>query len=333
MPSPQVDAQNAGLVVVVATGGTIAQSGSRAATTDVDALLTASCADGPLEGRQVSQVTSPNITVHHWLKLAACLNRLAKRKDITGIVVTHGTDTLEETAFFLDLTCRTDIPIVLVGAMRPSNCPDSDGETNLRDAIALARSPVARGRGVLVVINREIHSARDVTKRHSRNLDAFESPNLGMLGNIRDGIPASLLSLRTLPIFEVPAHLQPVPIIYSHVGISPESLQYLRNNTPAGLVFAGTGGGSIPDNLLGFLSSLASYGTVVVRSSRTGAGPATRNGEVDDDGGGFVASEHLNPQKAAILLSLSLFASRSLNEIQEAFRICSAPAKTSLNLR
>lgn len=328
MLKPQVATDNAGLVVVIATGGTIAQSGSRIATTDVGALLAASGADGPIESLQVSQVTSPNITVDHWVKLARLVNKVAERSEVVGIVVTHGTDTLEETAFFLDLTCCTPIPIVLVGAMRQSNSPESDGEANLRHGIALARSTVARGRGVLVAISGEIHSARDVTKRHSRNLDAFESPNLGVLGSVRDGLPSSLPTLLRLPRYEVPASLRPVPIVYGHVGITRKSLHYIQASSPPGLVFAGTGGGSIPDNLLGFLTSLASHGTVVVRSSRTGAGPALRNDEVDDDGAGFVAAEHLNPQKAAVLLSLSLVASQSIEEIQAAFQLCSAPART-----
>ena len=311
------------LVVVVATGGTIAQSGGRAATAGAASLIQASGANGPIEGVQLLQVTSPNITTDHWVTLSNCIRQLLNRPEVAGIVITHGTDTLEVTAFFLDLTIRSDVPVVLVGAMRPSNSAESDGPMNLRQGIDLARSSSARKRGVLVILNGVVHPARDVTKRHSTRLDAFESPNGGPLG-LWDGNCLRLRTLPPLPLFEVPAQLPEVPIVYFHVGL--RSVQQLKNPSPAGIVWAGTGAGSIPDLFLPMLSSLAQEGTIVVRASRTGAGSVNRNEEVDDDAYGFIAAGRLNPQKAAVLLMLCLDAGYDADRVQRAFDQCSEPS-------
>ncbi|WLE01005.1 asparaginase (plasmid) [Agrobacterium leguminum] len=315
-----------GLVVVIATGGTIAQSGGRTATTDAASLIAASGAQGPLEAIQLFQVTSPNISREHWITLSQFVQEQLKRNDIKGIVITHGTDTLEETAFFLDLTVRSDIPVVLVGAMRPSNSSESDGEANLRDGIELARSEIARGRGVLVILNGIVQAARDVTKRHSSSLDAFDSPNRGVLGYWRQEQHKQLRRLPDLPLFETPASLPEVPIVYFHVGLSTTSLDYMLDTPPVGLVWAGTGAGSIPDVYLPALEELGRRGVVVVRTSRTGAGSVERNGEVDDDASGFVAGRDLNPQKASILLMLCLNAGLNIAQVQHAFDQCSRHA-------
>ncbi len=312
-----------GLVVVIATGGTIAQSGGRTATTDAGSLIAASGAQGPLEAIQLFQVTSPNISCEHWITLSKFVQEQLKRTDIEGIVITHGTDTLEETAFFLDLTIRSEIPVVLVGAMRPSNSSESDGEANLRDGIQLARSETARGRGVLVILNGIVQAARDVTKRHSSSLDAFESPNRGALGYWRQEKQKQLRRLPDLPLFETPASLPEVPIVYFHVGLSTISLDYMMDKQPVGIVWAGTGAGSIPDVYLPALEDLVRRDVFVVRTSRTGAGSVERNGEVDDDASGFIAGRDLNPQKASILLMLCLDAGYDVAQVQHAFDQCS----------
>ncbi|MGV1768259.1 asparaginase [Rhizobium rhizogenes] len=311
-----------GLVVVIATGGTIAQDGGRTATVDAQSLLAASGAVGPIEAIQHLQVTSPNIGTEDWISLATLLQKVIERPDVAGVVITHGTDTLEETAFFLDLTCRSDIPVVIVGAMRPSNAPDSDGELNLRDGIALARSPLARECGVVAFLNGRVQAARDVTKRHSHKLDAFDSPNIGDLGTWEEGSALSLRTLPRLPLFPIPASLPDVPIIYSYVGLDQDSLTYLKSKRPGGLVFAGTGGGSIPDALLPLLTALAAEGTLIVRSSRTGAGPVERNVEVDDEATGLIAARHLNPQKSRILLMLCVGSGLKAAQTQSAFDQC-----------
>ncbi len=314
------------LVVVVATGGTIAQSGQRTATTGAESLIAASGAEGPIEAIQLFQVTSPNISPDHWLVLARSVNELLERRDIAGIVITHGTDTLEETAFFLDLTVRSETPVVLVGAMRPSNSPESDGEVNLRDAIAMARSDDARGRGVIVILNGIVQAARDVTKRHSTSLQAFESPNRGPLGRWRRETEETLRTLPALPLFSVPAQLPIVPIIYFHVGLPAEAIDHFDETPVAALVWAGTGAGSVPDTFVPKLANLAAQGTIIVRASRTGAGSVVRNDEVDDDANGFLAAGDLNPQKASILLMLCLSSGLDKDQIQLAFDQCSKPA-------
>lgn len=318
--------QRGDLVVVVATGGTIAQSGGRTATTDAAALISASGAEGPVEAVQLFQVTSPNIRTDHWLVLAKFVKELTERRDIAGIVITHGTDTLEETAFFLDLTIRTDMPVVVVGAMRPSSSPESDGEINLRDAIAMARSSGARGRGVIVILNGVVQAARDVTKRHSTSLQAFESPNRGPLGHWRQDADETLRTLPALPLFSIPSQLPVIPIVYFHVGLPPQALDPFRKTPAPGIIWAGTGAGSIPDIFVPTLAELAAEGTMIVRASRTGAGSVVRNDEVDDDAHGFLAAGDLTPQKASILLMLCIASGLGKEQIQRAFAECSKPA-------
>lgn len=325
LPRQTADQPNkANLVVVIATGGTIAQDGSRTATVSVEALLKGSEADDAVESVQLLQVTSPNIVPDHWLLLAREIERVAARESVVGIVITHGTDTLEETAFFLDLTYQGTKPVVVVGAMRPSHSLDSDGPENLKHALLLARSPEASGKGVLTVLNGRVQSARDVTKRHSIDINAFDSPNIGDVGSIAAGMPPSLVSLGALPRFEIPTNLPSVPVLYGYAGQELETLAFLSTNRPQGLVFAGTGGGSIPDAILPIIQQAADAGTIVVRSSRTGAGAVLRNSEVDDDKTGFVAAGTLNPQKARILLMLCLASSLDAQRTQDRFLSCSA---------
>lgn len=324
------DKRESDLVIVVATGGTIAQSGSRVATIDAASLITASGAQGPVETLQLFQVTSPNISPDHWLTLSTHVHDLLKRRDVAGIVITHGTDTLEETAFFLDLTIRSETPVVLVGAMRPSNSSESDGPVNLRDAISLARSPAARGRGVLVILNGVVQAARDVTKRHSTSLTAFESPNLGVLGHWQKANDAHLRRLPDLPVFPIPKTLPTVPIVYVHVGLPPDTLEPFQRTPPAGIVWAGTGAGSVPDTFAPTLAALSAKGVLVVRASRTGAGRVARNGEIDDDANRFIAAGDLNPQKASILLMLCLEAGFNAEQTQQAFNRCSMPSKETI---
>ncbi|NLS20331.1 asparaginase [Rhizobium sp. P40RR-XXII] len=317
------------LVVVLATGGTIAQDGARTATIGVETLLQLSGIDREVECLQLMQVTSPNIRPEHWLVLAEQVAIVAARPDVSGVVITHGTDTLEETAFFLDLTYRGTKPIVIVGAMRPSHSLESDGPLNLRHAIMLARSPEARNRGVLTVLNARVQAARDVTKRHSVDVDAFDSPNIGDVGAIENDKPRVAAPLDALPHFLLPSALPPIPVIYAYAGQEPETLSFLASARPPGLVFAGTGGGSIPDAILPTVQRAAQEGTIVVRSSRTGAGAVARNAEVDDDANGFVAAGTLNPQKARVLLMLCVAAGFDTRRTQEMFAKCSGATEFS----
>jgi L-asparaginase len=173
-------------VVIVATGGTIAgaaesttAAGYKSGAVAVDVLIAAvpqmkSFAD--VSGVQVASVGSQDMNDEIWLKLAAEVNRLASQADVDGIAITHGTDTMEETAYFLNLVVKTDKPVVLTGSMRPSTSLSADGPLNIYNAVGVASDPRARGRGVLVVANDDIHGARAITKRHTTDVQTFVSP-------------------------------------------------------------------------------------------------------------------------------------------------------------
>src|SRR6202047_783770 len=183
-------------IVILATGGTIAGSGSnstttvgyKAATVPVQALIDAVPElkkIATVRGEQVFQIASQNMTNDYWLKLAKRVNELVQQPDVDGIVVTHGTDTLEETAYFLDLVSKSDKPVVIVGATRPSTASSADGPINLYNAVLIARSKEAVGKGVLVCLNDQINAAREVTKTNTSTADTFKSPELGVLGYVQ----------------------------------------------------------------------------------------------------------------------------------------------------
>jgi len=189
-----------GNVTILATGGTIAGSGATstttvgytAATVGVDALLNSvpelkKVAN--VRGEQVFQIASENMNNDYWLKLAKRVNTLLAQDDVDGIVITHGTDTIEETAYFLDLVVKSRKPVVIVGAMRPSTAISADGPINLYNATLVAASEEAIGKGVLVVLNDQINAARDVTKSNTSTADTFRTPDLGMLGYVQGNKP------------------------------------------------------------------------------------------------------------------------------------------------
>lgn len=316
-------------VMVVGTGGTIAQAGSREATISVSELAAAvsTQATGGLVvcSEQAFQLTSPNVTPQHWSQLTLHTKRLLADREISGVVVTHGTDTLEETAFFLHLATGSEKPVVVVGSMRPTHSDQADGPRNLRNAIVLAASQEAVGMGVLVTLSDRIESARDVTKMHTNSLDAFRSPNSGPLGHIagshvvferfptkRRGPLSAFASFGGEP-------LPKVDIIYGYAGVGPEYLMAALSNGAAGIIFAGTGDGSIPTALEEPLMALRRAGVSIVRSSRTNGGTVSRNGEVDDDRLGSVAAGNLNPQKARVLLMLALLHTSDPVVVQKLF--------------
>jgi len=315
-------------VVVLATGGTIAQNGERQATLGVEALLHASGLDGVTEAHQILQLTSPNVRPSHWISIADAVSSAVERDEVNGVVVTHGTDTIEETAFFVELTCPTDKPIIFTGAMRPAHSLESDGPENLRNAVALCRFPSARSKGVLVVFGGEVHAARDLTKRDSQKLSAFDSPNIGAVGTISGQFDREHV-LSPLPHFPVPSALPEVPIIYGYAGQDASLAEFVKRARYPGIVIAGTGGGSIADDVLPLLAGMARDGILIVRSSRTGAGRVDRNGEVDDDAAGFIAAGTLNPHKARVLLMLCLTTGLGAAQTQGMFEDCSAETEAS----
>ncbi|WP_426390808.1 asparaginase [Variovorax sp. R-27] len=315
-------------VVVIATGGTIAQTDSKEAKLLVDQLIDAVPqirSVAKVSAEQLFQVSSPDITVENWLTLAKRINQLLARDDVQGVVVTHGTDTMEETAYFLDLVVKSSKPVVLVGSMRGSKSPGADGPANLLNAVIVASSADAKAKGVLVTLNDRILAARDVTKTNTFTLDTFASPDFGSLGYIQAGRarfyrePIRKHTIGTE--FDVAAlsSLPKVSIVYSFVGVEPPSLTDTVNAKVKGVVYAGTGNGSVPKAMQPAALGLVKAGIPFVRAARVNGGIVERNGEHNDDQMGFVTADSLNPQKARILLMLALTKTTDAQVIQRIF--------------
>jgi L-asparaginase len=311
-------------IAVLATGGTIAGSAASAASTagyqagvvGVERLLEAVPAIGSVAhiyAEQLASIDSKDLAPELWTKLAQRIDALAAREDIDGIVVTHGTDTLEETAYALHLTVKTAKPVVLTAAMRPSTALSADGPLNLLGAVTVAAAPAARGQGVLVAFNNRIHCARDVVKTSTYAVDAFQSPEIGALGWVQDGrveFQRSAVRPHTSATpFSAGAQAWPtVEVVASYAGVSRVAVDALVAAGVAGIVVAGTGNGSIHASLQTALGDAARAGVRVVRASRVGSGHVMRNGAAPDDALGFVSAGTLNPYKARVLLMLALAA-------------------------
>lgn len=321
-------------VRILATGGTIAGQGADAAATvgyksgaiGVEALVKAVPAlaqVAEVQGEQVFKVASPNITTDNWLVLAKRLNAVLADPEVDGAVVTHGTDTLEETAYFLNLVVKSAKPVVLVGAMRPATAMSADGPMNLYNAVRLAASPEARGKGVMVVLNDTIHGARDVTKTNTMLCDTFKAPELGVLGYVAQDhprfyrMPARKHTVDTEFDVEKLDHLPTVEIVYSYVSASRGVVDAFVTAGAHGIVHAGTGDASVPDAVQPALLEARKKGLPVVRAARTGNGLA--NPLPEDLTDGFNSADTLNPQKARILLMLALTRTRDRAEIQRMF--------------
>jgi len=329
-------ATNRPRIVVVATGGTIASQGATPTQTvgysraslGADALIAAvpslaSVAD--VRGEQLFQVLSGHLTSANWLALARRINELAARDDVDGIVVTHGTDALEESAYFLTLTARTAKPVVMTGSMRPASALSADGPMNLFNAVALAASPAAAGMGVLVTLNDAIHAGRDVMKMRTAGLDAFDSPEFGRLGRMQGGAAqfhrSPLRRHTSASMFDASAidTLPRVDIVYGHAGATRVPIDAVVAAGARGIVNAGVGQGDVTPDVLEGLKEARRHGVHVVRASRVPGGTVIANGALKDDELDFVAADTLNPQKARILLMLALTATRDRREIQRIF--------------
>jgi L-asparaginase len=320
-------------IVILATGGTIAGAGGTGysytsgqfkvedlikAVPNIDKLAT-------LSGEQVANVGSQDMSDDVWLKLANRVNETLARPDTNGVVITHGTDTMEETAYFLNLVVKSDKPVVLVGSMRPATAISADGPANLYNGVATAASPGARGRGVLVVINDKIHSARNVTKTNTTNVETFESPNRGPAGFVNSGAVNWFEPMdkkhTTKTEFSIAGRttLPKVEVIYAHSNMDDGLIQAAIKNGAKGLVIAGVGDGNMSKAALNALTAAVKSGIVVVRSTRLESGLVLRNNEVNDDQMGFVASGELNPAKSRVLLQLALTKTTSPKEVQRMF--------------
>jgi L-asparaginase len=246
------------------------------------------------------------------LKLAKRANQLLASPDVDGIVITHGTDTMEETAYFLNLTVKSDKPVVLVGSMRPSTAVSADGPLNLYNAVAVAADPKAKGRGVLVVMNDQIHAAHSLTKTSTTAVQTFMSPLRGLVGvtayGKNDWYNSPPWKHTTQSEFDVSNvnKLPRVDIVFADVDMPPDLIDASVNAGAKGIVIAGVGNGNMNKTGVDAAARAVKKGVVVVRSSRVATGMVDRNVEVKDDELGFIASDELNPQKSRILLSLAL---------------------------
>lgn len=322
-------------IAVLATGGTIAgeasdaskTAGYKAGVVGVDKLLEAVPALAQvarIRAEQVASIDSKDMSIALWVTLAARINALLVTDDIDGVVVTHGTDTLEETAYLLHLTVKSDKPVVLTAAMRPSSALSADGPLNLLNAVTVAAHASAAKQGVLVAFNNQIHCARDVTKTSTYAVDAFRSPEIGALGWVQDGrVEFQREALRrhtSQSPFDLSNALPAVEIVASYAGASRAAIDAFVATGVKGLVIAGTGNGSIHASLQQALADATKKGVAVVRSSRVGSGHVMRNGAASDDALGSVSAGTLNPYKARVLLMLALAAGiTDPGAIQEVF--------------
>jgi L-asparaginase len=322
-------------IVIVATGGTIAGSaesttsaGYKSGAVAVDVLIAAvpqmkKFAD--VRGVQVSSVGSQDMNDELWVKLAVEVNRLLAQSDVDGIAITHGTDTMEETSYFLNLVVKSDKPVVLTGSMRPSTSLSADGPLNIYNAVGVASDSRAKGRGVLVVANDDIHGARAITKRHTTDVETFVSPEVGLIGvclfDDREFGRTPVRAHTTATPFKVAAGqtLPRVDVIYAHAGMSPDLIDAAVVNGAKGLVIAGVGDGNMTTPALDAVKRAIAKGVVVVRSTRVGEGIVRRNIEVDDDKVGTVVSKELNPSKARVLLKLALTQTSEPKQVQAMF--------------
>lgn len=274
---------------------------------------------------QIAQVDSSNMNQAIWLTLARRINELLSSSAVDGIVVTHGTDTMEETAYFLNLVIKSLKPVVVVGAMRPVGTMSNDGPKNLYNAVVLASSDESIGQGVLVCLNDTINSSRDVTKTNTTLQDSFKSPELGYLGYIYDKrscfyrFPARKHTMQTEFDITGLQELPLVEILYTYVNCNPIFVTTAVDAGAEGLVIAGMGNGGIPDTMQATLVDIENQGVVIVRSTRVSNGIVTRNDTIKDDLYNFVVSDTLNPQKARVLLMLALTKTKHPTEIQRMF--------------
>ena len=322
-------------IYILATGGTIAGSGSGAldtsytsGTVTVDKLIAAVPEINKIatiKGEQISNIGSQEMNNEVWFKLANRVNELLTSGKADGVVITHGTDTMEETAYFLNLVVKSDKPIVMVGAMRNSGSLSADGPLNIYNAVNVAMCKKAVGKGVMVVMNDEIHAAREVTKTNTTAVDTFKSPNSGKIGTVFYGnVKFYMNPVRKHTVnsaFDITKikELPRVDIIYSHSNDNPDFVNLAVKNGAKGIINAGMGNGNPFPSALEALGEAVKSGVVVVRDSRVGSGETTLNGEVDDGKYGFLASDNLNAQKARVLLMLALTQTTDKAKIQELF--------------
>jgi len=320
-------------ITVLATGGTIASTAADQTTFTnyevTEGIATMLAAVPGLDGiahlrsKQVLNVDSRRINNNMLIKLAAAVDKELAQADVDGVVVTHGTDTLEETAYFLNLVVKSAKPVVVVGAMRPASALSADGPLNLYNAILLAGHRAAAGKGVLVCLNDRVLAARHVTKTHTSQVDTFGAADLGCLGQIHDGrvdlflAPTRLHTLDTDFTLSGLKKLPAVDIIYDHQDAGLHLYEASIQAGTQGIVIAGSGNGSLSPQADKGARLAMRHHIVCARGSRTGAGVVSRLEK--DRKRGWVSTDSLNPQKARILLMLALTVTRERDVIQSYF--------------
>ena len=322
-------------VAVLSTGGTIASrhdpvKGGYVPALSGDDLIAAIPAIrkvAQIQTHQISNISSSDMTPQVWLQLSARANELLSQPGIAGVVVTHGTNTLEETAYFLDLTVISSKPVVLVGAQRPASDPDADGPRNLLDAIRVAISQEAVGKGVMVVMNGQINAARDVTKTNTSQVETFRSLEFGSLGVV--DVEAvrfyrSPLRRQTLNVDSKTA-LRRVEIVASYAGADGRFIRSLiRDGDVDGIVVTGLGLGGVPGAVFDAIQEARLKQIPVVVGTRVPTGrvfplSAGKGSALSLKAIGCVLADNLSPQKARILLMLALTHTRDPEALQKYF--------------
>src|SRR6188508_2108863 len=322
-------------VIILATGGTIAGAGAsadRAVYTagkipidDLIGSIPTVKKIANISGEQISSVGSQDMTIDIWKKLAVRINQIIKNKEADGIVVTHGTDTQEETAYFLDLVIPSEMPVVLTGSMRSSTAISADGPKNLYDAITVAIDPKSKNRGVLVSFNEGIYDGREVMKMSTTFTNAFGSPNTGAIGHAYDGkVEYYANSVRernpnSPVVIKADTKFPRVDIVYMYADAPSDMIDMLVAKKVEGIVIAGVGNGNFNKAYMEAVKRAVAAGVIVCRASRTPSGRVVLHDEINDDELGTIVSDDLTPQKARILLMLGLMKSKDKKALQEIF--------------
>lgn len=330
-----VYAQQLPRIIILATGGTIAgkgasaeRAGYTAGKIPIDELVGAIPAVknmANISGEQISSIGSQDMSIDIWKKLAVRANEIFDKNEADGIVITHGTDTQEETGYFLDLLISSDKPVVLTGSMRPATAISADGPKNLYDAITVAANPKSKGRGVMISFNEGIFDAREVMKLSTTKVNAFGSPNTGPIGQVYDGkvefYQTSMREVNEKTPFVVKADtkLPRVDIVYMYADAPADMIDMLISKKVDGIVIAGVGNGNFNKAYMEAVKRAVAAGIIVCRASRTPSGRVVLEDEINDEELGTIVSDDLTPQKARILLMLGLTKTKDKKQLQQYF--------------
>lgn len=334
--SVAANAQDKKTIYILATGGTIAGQGAtevtagyKAGAITVDELLSAvpEIKDiANIKAEQVANIGSQDMNDQVWLTLSKRVNELLSASDVDGVVITHGTDTQEETAYFLNLTVKSNKPVILVGSMRPSTAISADGPRNIYNSVATAVAPESVGKGVMVVMDDKILGADDLAKTNTLSVGTFQNPNYGPLGIVYNGKPIytrqSVKRHTTNSEFDIMSlkELPRVEIILSYSNATSLFVNAAVKAHIKGIVTAGVGNGNLTTDLQNALEkAVKNHGIAVVRSSRIMTGPTAQWDEINDDQLGFSASWFNNPYRSRVLLMLALTKTKDYKEIQRMF--------------